>query len=145
MPPSGTARQTMRSSRLRDAGDFGNEPIAMLGDRFDIAPLAASVAKGTPNGVDHLADVPLFDDDTWPHRRQDRFLRDERAAVSHEMNECPERLFRDDDAFASLTALERALANIELELAELVDLDNAGQARRKAAEQKRNEEFTESE
>ena len=65
----------------------------MLGDRLDICRFTAPVAKGTPESMDHLADIALFDEDAWPHRRQDRFLRDERAAVSDEMDECLERLF----------------------------------------------------
>ena len=90
----------------------------MLRDRLDIGPFTVPLAKGTPDGMDHFADIALFDEDTGPDRRQDRFLRDERAAVSDEMDECLERLFRNHDALAPLTALERALADIELKLAE---------------------------
>ncbi len=39
------------------------------------------------------------------------------------MKECPERLLGDDDALAPRTARERALADIELEPAKLVHLN----------------------
>ena len=121
VPPAATAGWRFARS-LSDAGDFSNEAVAMLRHRLDIGAFTAAVAKGTPNGVDRLADIPVLDEDARPHRRQDPFPRDERAAVSDEMNERPERLLGDDDAFAARTALERALADIELELAELIDL-----------------------
>jgi hypothetical protein len=50
--------------------------------------------------VDRLSDIPLLHDDARPHGPEDPFPRDERAAVSDEMNERLECLFGDDDAFA---------------------------------------------
>jgi hypothetical protein len=100
----------------------------MLRHRLYIGPLATALAQGTPDGVDRLRDIPLFDQDTGPHRRQDHVPGDERAAVSDEMNQRLERLFGDDDAFALRAVLERPLADVELELSEVIDFD--GRVRR---------------
>ena len=105
-----------------DAGDFSNEAIAVLGDRFDVVARVASVAERAPDGVDHLADVSVFDEDVRPHGRQNLLLRDEGTTVTHEMHERAERLLGNDEAPAAGPARERALANVQLEVAERVHL-----------------------
>ena len=60
------------------------------------------------------------------------------------MNERPERLFSDGDAFPPLTQIERMLANIEPEFAELVHL-NRPVRHVESGRNKKNEEVTKSE
>ena len=100
----------------------------MLGNGLDICPFTASIAQGTPDDVDHLLDVSVFDDDARPYRGENRTPGDKCAAVSNEMNECPERFFGNVDAFPLVAPLERVLADIELEFAELVDLGRSATA-----------------
>jgi hypothetical protein len=57
-------------------------------------------------------------------------------AIPYEMNERSECLVRDDDAFPSLQAPERALADIEPKLAELVDLARPIRTRRRRGKRK---------
>ena len=71
-------------------------------------------------------------------------LLDERAMVSNELDECLERFFRKHDALTCLTTLERALGNVELYAAELIDFDGPINHVR-ASERKRNEQFIEGE
>ena len=124
-----------RRGRGVNSLDLGDESVAVLRDRLD-ARRAVEVTQGCPEDVNHLGDVAVLDDDIGPDRREDRLACHERAAMPDEMRQSPERLLRNDDAFASLTTLERALAHVETAAGELVNF--GGSVRHSTGARKKN-------
>jgi hypothetical protein len=66
----------------------------VLWNRFYEAGLAARVAKAATDEVDGLADIVSFHDGARPDGGKEVVVRNELAAVAHQVNERAECLFR---------------------------------------------------